>query len=568
MKFVIKLKRPSIPTLALAFLCLIAVVCLLQPADVSANNIHSIDIQAELQTDGSMLVVDRRSMTVTEGTEHYIALGKLGPTELLSFRVFEQGKELENIGDWDINRNLEEKAGKSGIVRKSDGYELCFGVGSYGEHEFEMIYQLSNVVRNLTDGGQALYWQFIQPQISTPIDKISISVTNGDSFVFDQSNTKIWGFGFQGQTAIKPDQLLMYTEGNFSTSDYMVMLAIFPEAPFKVESSWNKSAETLEKEAKRGSVWEEDADGETGVSLILKIFYWLFILMIPTIAINALRTQRLVNKAFKPSKQVAYFRDIPVEDDFANYYALFQPEFSHYMEALFLRWIRNGYLLETKQDIGVLKHKDKLQLQINPDLEAQFGSAMERKLWKFVTASANENGIITSKGLNEYIKYTYEQFNNCRTSGEAESGNYLLQNGLLEEKDLRFLFFKNKSKLPTQSGKELIDRYVGFRKYLLEFSLLPERPAYNVFLWDDYMVWAAYMGIAEKVRKQLNLANPEYQKQSSLNERDLWASHYYAVHVASSVEKAKAAASSGRGGSSSSGGGNTAAGSSSGGGIR
>ncbi|MDO5015516.1 MAG: DUF2207 domain-containing protein [Eubacteriales bacterium] len=560
--------RPRLSGLVLICLLISLSILLLIPAEVRANRINSIDIQAEILDDGSMLVVDRRSLEVTEGTEHYISLGRLGPTEVVSFRVFEQGSELEDIGAWNVNRSLEEKAGKSGIVHKDDGYELCFGVGSYGEHEFEMVYQLSNVVRNLTDGGQALYWQFIQPNMSTPIDSISIRVTNGNSFVFTQANTKIWGFGFKGQTAIESDQLLMYTEGKYNTSDYMVMLAIFPDAPFKADSSWDKTAEALEKEAKRGSIWEDEGEGGDNMSLILLIIYCLIIIMVLVIAINALWTHMQRKRAYKPSRKVDYYRDIPVEEDFANYYALFKPEFKNFLEALFLRWLRQGYLIHNRQDQNTSRHKQKNSLRVNYDIDPNFGSARERTLWHLVTASADEEGFIKSKELNRYIKDAYEDFDDCRTNLAFGSSNKLLDNGLLEERDLRFLFFKNSSLVPTQSGKELIDRYAGFRKYLLDFSLLPERSAYNVFLWDDYLIWAAYMGIADKVRKQLKLVNPEYQRQSYLNDQTMAISHYYASSVITSVDKAKAAASSGSGGSSSSGGGETSAGSSSGGGIR
>ena len=39
------------------------------------------------------------------------------------------------ITDWKSKRSLEEKAGRSGLVKTKRGYELCWGQGSLGDQQ-------------------------------------------------------------------------------------------------------------------------------------------------------------------------------------------------------------------------------------------------------------------------------------------------------------------------------------------------------------------------------------------------------------------------------------------------
>ena len=51
---------------------------------------------------------------------------------------------------------------------------------------------------------------------------------------------------------------------------------------------------------------------------------------------------------------------------------------------------------------------------------------------------------------------------------------------------------------------------MGLKRYLKDFSLLEERHAVEVSLWDEYMVYAQLFGIAKQVRKDFQKICPEY----------------------------------------------------------
>ena len=60
----------------------------------------------------------------------------------------------------------------------------------------------------------------------------------------------------------------------------------------------------------------------------------------------------------------------------------------------------------------------------------------------------------------------------------------------------------------TPEGQLEAQHLVGFRKYLNDFTLTGQREAVEVHLWQDYLIYGALLGIADKVAKQLKDIDP------------------------------------------------------------
>ena len=76
--------------------------------------------------------------------------------------------------------------------------------------------------------------------------------------------------------------------------------------------------------------------------------------------------------------------------------------------------------------------------------------------------------------------------------------------------------FLHKAKAPlTLSGQREYDMLHALGKYMEEFSLMKDHELPELTLWEDYMVFATAMGIADKVAKQLEIAYPEFKAMSS-----------------------------------------------------
>ena len=56
----------------------------------------------------------------------------------------------------------------------------------------------------------------------------------------------------------------------------------------------------------------------------------------------------------------------------------------------------------------------------------------------------------------------------------------------------------------------------GLKTFLQDFTLLNERGTMEVGLWDQYLVYAEFFGLADQVRKDMEKICPEYLKLSNI----------------------------------------------------
>jgi len=119
----------------------------------------------------------------------------------------------------------------------------------------------------------------------------------------------------------------------------------------------------------------------------------------------------------------------------------------------------------------------------------------------------------------------------------------------------------------TKAGREYYLKWKNFEKFLLDFSLLSEHPPESVILWEDYLVYATALGIADKVEKNLrkliprkvwneNSAHPMLYTASSLYVSNSFASlRSVASSVTSNSNSSSGGFSGGTGGAGSGSGG-------------
>ena len=143
------------------------------------------------------------------------------------------------------------------------------------------------------------------------------------------------------------------------------------------------------------------------------------------------------------------------------------------------------------------------------------------------------------------------------------------------------MFGRKRTVTIKQVSQNLYDEAVklkGLIKFLLDFSIMPERQYFEVALWEEYLIYAQLLGIADKVEEQFSKLYPRFKEISNLDLdladiaiRNMVHTAYRAAEEsqikAMSHDYSGSSTSSGGGGSSYSGGG-TSAGGSSGGGFR
>jgi uncharacterized membrane protein len=75
----------------------------------------------------------------------------------------------------------------------------------------------------------------------------------------------------------------------------------------------------------------------------------------------------------------------------------------------------------------------------------------------------------------------------------------------------------------TTYGEEYDAKWHNFKKYIKDFSLIKEYPPESVEVWNKYLVYATALGVADAVRKAMELYVPQEQLEGS----DMYMFHYY-----------------------------------------
>jgi len=153
----------------------ILILALMPCLQAGAQTIRDIDMQIVLHQNGDASVTQVWQVNVYQGTEWYVPIGSTrgyGMT-LNGLTVYENGREFISEGrNWNVNRDREGKAWRSGIVDKSDGgMELCWGVGSDGDHTWTVNYNLEGLVQSF-DECDGWGFQFLGDEYEEPAQHV------------------------------------------------------------------------------------------------------------------------------------------------------------------------------------------------------------------------------------------------------------------------------------------------------------------------------------------------------------------------------------------------------------
>lgn len=79
----------------------------------------------------------------------------------------------------------------------------------------------------------------------------------------------------------------------------------------------------------------------------------------------------------------------------------------------------------------------------------------------------------------------------------------------------------------TKEGRVIYLKWMNFKKFLKDNSLINEHPPESIVIWKKYLIYATSLGVAESVEKSMNLHIP------NVNEYDdgVFMYHYYGYHT-------------------------------------
>lgn len=530
--------------------------------DLLANSMSSLDYYIELQEDGSGIITETRQMYLTEDTEIYIVMENLGGSEVTDFHVSDYGEPLTYQPDWDIDASREEKAGKYGIVETSDGQELSWGIGEYGEHEYTVTYTITDMVRQLEDG-QGMNWQlFDGRENNIHPEEVTLTISGPEPFTPD--DTRIWGFGFEGEVHLENGDLIGWSREPLANQSYITILMQFPDSPFQPIRSLDQSLSEQQELAKEGSSYNSSSDF---IGMIIVIAIGAIVLIFAAIAtIIGVAYAKAVKRANplvtgKQRQQLnedQYHRSVPYTNGQITDIAYLLKEVGKgdmeaYFNAYMLKWLREERLTISHQETGRVFKSEVTSIKLDP--RESFTAPFEQRFWEILSASADTNGVVNDSKLKKWAQKNYEKIQAIETDLPVKSKETLIEQRYLEEVEVSYLGnMKTKVVKGTERGEQLFNQLVQFENYLKDFSLLDEREAREVALWDDLLIWASLYGIAEQVAEQLRDFHPHYFEESHLSYTDIYMMHIFSRNMSSGYSSGASAASGG-GGSTSFGGG-------------
>ncbi|MCF0174537.1 MAG: DUF2207 domain-containing protein, partial [Bacteroidales bacterium] len=322
------------------------------------ESIRNIEIDLILRKDGSAEITEKWDVSIYGGiTEWYLVRNNLGDIEVKDLAVTdENGLPFSNIGEWGIDRSISQKAGKCGYVHKRNGVELCWGIGSYGDHVFTVSYTMTNAVKTLNDY-DILHMQLVSPGLSASPSHVRVSIAAEDISI-DTSNTLAWGFGFYGTTAFSEGKVVYESNADFNRDCSVIALLRFNKGIFRSPSIKAMDFQTIYDEAMEGADFGDDEDENAG-GIILAMLLAFGGILGGALLINRAHTKKILG--VKRVKDVDWSRDIPYEGSlFASNYIIkelgLDKKGNSLAAALILKMIYNGQL-EVRKDA-----KDKVEI--------------------------------------------------------------------------------------------------------------------------------------------------------------------------------------------------------------
>lgn len=473
-------------------------------AAIAANwSIKDINIHLTLYNDGSAIVREVWDMSANEGTEVYVPRQNLGDIKIFNFNVSDEtGTRYVNEGSWDTDRSRSQKAGRCGINTTYDGIELCWGIGEYGSHVYSIEYAMSNVVKSLNDRDM-LHLQLVNDEMAASPRHVKVTIdVNGKQL--DTTWVKMWGFGYEGTTSFEDNGTVeMESTEAFGYKSSVIALLSFEKGFFESSSVQNRDFQEVLDRAMSGADFgseDEPSFFESLLSMIFTfgIFYLIFIKPIRSIFRTGLTKRQKRKLLGADPDRVDWCRDIPFDGDlYDTDYVLDMLDTKRpsnaIASAIILRLLQNNYLL-VKED-----EKGKVRIMFNDAADLNKLDDIEIGLYTMMKEASGEDQILQEK---EFSRWSAMTSNTSKVRSWAKKVESTAKSHLSGRRWIVGSKF-------SAEGKKKAQGVFGFKKFLEDFTIVSERESADAALWQDYMVFAALFGIADKVAKQLKDINPQ-----------------------------------------------------------
>ncbi|MGN1310731.1 MAG: DUF2207 domain-containing protein [Clostridia bacterium] len=503
---------------------------------VSANSIKSIDMDVYIDNNGNATVTEVWNANLTEGTEGYRPYTRMGNSEISNFSVTDQtGTTYQSLSTWNTSASFKSKAYKNGINTISNGVELCWGISNYGDNTYTLKYNISNFITQYTDT-QGIYFNFLD--LDQRVSNAKITIHSNHKFSLD--NARIWAFGNDGTINFVDGKIVLNSKGKLSSSQYMVALVRFESNIFNTTNASSKSFDDVYDSA-MSSVSNDSFDGLSlycGICGIIVFGYLIFTILLFACYKKKYNSNR-DSVEYRPldlgpkikKQEVTYFRDIPCNGDLyyaywimLKYKILKEDECKNgLVGAILLKWIKEGYIELSKTRGGLFNLQDNKYAITFKSINTEFfaKNETEKYLMRIFRQASGNNNILEAKEFEKWCRSNHHTMNRWFDMLISDTEIQLQQKGLiLEDITTSKKLWKTKTiitKYVDGSVRDEALNLLGLKKFLLDYSLIPDRENIQVHILEDYLVFAQLLGIADKVEEQFSKLYPDFKEISKIN---------------------------------------------------
>ena len=491
------------------FLLAVAAVFMMTAAAYADNAINEIRVTVTLAQDGSALFQEYWDVRAESGTEIYVAREDMREMRITDLAISDEtGRQFTVLGSWNINASRMDKAGKCGLYSTQSGTEICWGFGEYGNHTYNISYRISNVVVSYDDY-DAFHFQVVPEGVAPK--KASVTIIAPQSL--SEDNSRIWGFGFDGE--IGYDEGVVVAKSNKRLGEYnsVIELLRFDKGIFTPQVSRRGSFDAVLERAMEGADFSEKEDffGKA-FSILVSAMMILGFIVFPFLAImtSAKRVKRRKRKKLFGLKDedVPWNRDVPFDADLIESYTVaddlgFGDQSGNIASAIITRMIYKNVLWAQKDADGNVL----MGFNCGEELTGDEWPDTAKRLYRLLYTASGEDHILQPNEFSNWAGMNKQQFYNW-SNDIGSDGRKRLDASSFASRSIWGSALQY-----TEKGKEEAKKLYGFRRFLQEFTLIGERSTPEASLWQEYMVFAALFGIADKVAKELQEINPTLYEQ-------------------------------------------------------
>lgn len=341
-------------------------------------------------------------------------------------------------------------------------------------------------------------------------------------------------------------KIVLDSGGFLSKSQYMVSLVRFESNLFNTLNKSNKSFDDVYDSA-MNDIGENKYDFSViFIMILVMIEAILFNPIIWIFAIFIIRRKYFnwQSESWKKSgsldfgihgnilpsdDKINYWREIPCNKDLERaYWVAYNYDVvsvdtlkQGIIGAILLKWIKDGLIIVSKTKKGLFDFKDNNYAIDFSNMQCA-SNEIENKLFEMLKEAAEFNKILEAKEFEKWCEKNYDKIQSWFLNFNLMEQTELEKQGLITEhqEEITGVFGRKRMITVKQVNPQLREEAIqlkGLKKFLLDFSIMPEREYFEVHIWEEYLIYAQLLGIADKVEEQFSKLYPQFNNQTRIN---------------------------------------------------